>query len=336
MADVTRREIATDAPAVSIGMPVYNGEAFIEAAIASILSQTFTDFELIISDNASTDATEVICRTFAEADPRIRYVRQPANKGAAWNFNEVFHLARGKYFKWAASDDLIEPTFLERCAEILESDPGCVLAHPATVFVDANSEPTDWYIDFLASDSEDPVRRLERWFSRGLGECNPVYGLIRSDMLGKTGLMGDYPGPDHVLLGEIALLGRTRMVREALFLRRFHPAMATRANTDSRAMSAWYLGRPAQRLRFKYLRLILEFSRAIFRADLSARQKARCHRALALWIWYIRRSLIRELMVPLYVNQRPTRFNLWLRSLAGRKRARGGQPVRGENHCAGH
>ena len=100
-------------PQVSIGMPVYNGEPFISEALDSLLDQTFTDFELIISDNASTDSTEAICRQYAAKDSRIRYVRQAENLGAPANFQFVLDQAVGKYFMWAAADDLQTPNYIE-------------------------------------------------------------------------------------------------------------------------------------------------------------------------------------------------------------------------------
>ena len=118
-----------DRPTVSIGLPVHNGAAFLAEAIESIPAQTFTDFELVISDNASTDRTPEICRSYTAADGRIRYYRQEANIGAARNYNVVFQRSSGKYFKWAAHDDLIRPTYLARCVAALEADPEAVLCH---------------------------------------------------------------------------------------------------------------------------------------------------------------------------------------------------------------
>ena len=100
-------------PKVSIGMPVYNGERFIRKALDSLLAQTFTDFELIISDNASTDATPEICKEYAKRDNRIRFIRQPKNMGAIWNFNFVLQEAQGEYFMWAASDDMWASNWIE-------------------------------------------------------------------------------------------------------------------------------------------------------------------------------------------------------------------------------
>ena len=108
-------------PRVSIGMPVYNGADHVAKAIQAILSQTFEDFELVISDNASSDGTDQICRRYAALDPRIRYCRNDHNLGAAANYNRVFELARAEYFKWAAHDDLYAPEYLERCVAELDS-----------------------------------------------------------------------------------------------------------------------------------------------------------------------------------------------------------------------
>ena len=124
-----------DRPTVSIGLPVHNGATFLAEAIESILAQTFPGFELVISDNASTDRTPEICRSYAAADGRIRYYRQETNIGAAQNYNVVFQRSSGKYFKWAAHDDLIRPTFLARCVAALEADPEAVLCHSVVEIV---------------------------------------------------------------------------------------------------------------------------------------------------------------------------------------------------------
>src|SRR6201993_2903203 len=147
-------------PLVSVGLFVYNGERFIEEALQSILNQTFTDFELIISDNASTDRTGEIAEAYARRDDRIRYHRSEKNMGAGWNARRVYELATGKYFKQAAVDDLIEPDFLRRCVEILENDPGCVVAYARTKEVDENGIFIKNYTTLMKTDSSDPVERF--------------------------------------------------------------------------------------------------------------------------------------------------------------------------------
>ena len=125
-------------PCVSIGLPVYNGERFLTEAIESLLSQTYQDFELIISDNASTDRTEEICRKYAAQDPRIRYSRNAANIGGTNNANLTFELAHGEYFRWAADDDRCAPTLVERLVEELDKRPDVTNSFAAVVVIDAN------------------------------------------------------------------------------------------------------------------------------------------------------------------------------------------------------
>ena len=128
-------------PRVSIGMPVYNGAAFLRESLDSLLSQTYEDFELVISDNGSTDGTQNICRAYATEDVRIRYYREEENRGAAWNYNRVFELARGEYFKWAAHDDVHAPTFLERCVEVVDNNPDVLWCFSRHTHVDCYGRP---------------------------------------------------------------------------------------------------------------------------------------------------------------------------------------------------
>lgn len=113
-------------PQVSIGMPVYNAERFLREALDALLAQDHTHFELVISDNGSTDGTREICREYAERDGRISYHRVKNTQSVLWNFNRVFELSRGEYFMWAAYDDLWEPTFISSLLEPLLTVPDCV------------------------------------------------------------------------------------------------------------------------------------------------------------------------------------------------------------------
>src|SRR5260370_10566620 len=119
--------MSSDSPRVSIGVPVYNGENFLRETLDSLLAQTFEDFELIISDNGSTDNTPHICREYALRDNRVSYHRCDINRGFSWNNNHVFQLAQGEYFKWADHDDLCAPEYLERCITVLDARPDVVL-----------------------------------------------------------------------------------------------------------------------------------------------------------------------------------------------------------------
>jgi len=132
-------------PRLTIGLPVYNGERYIGEAIDALLAQTYQDFELIISDNASTDGTADICQRYVEKDARVRYVRQPVNIGLAPNHNVVVDLARGELFKWASNDDLYAPELVERCVAALDEHPDVVLAHSWSARVDDVGVVTDAY-----------------------------------------------------------------------------------------------------------------------------------------------------------------------------------------------
>src|SRR5215217_6260135 len=209
------------AETVSIGLPVYNGERFLARSLDSLLAQTMPDFELIISDNASSDGTAEICRAYAERDRRIRYVRNEHNVGVYRNFNKVFELSRGSHFKWAAADDFAEPRLLERCLDILKREPAVVLVYPRTRFVDENDKPlpiVDPGWDLRSADARERfyyVIKSGHW-------CNLFYGLTRRDALLKTRLFPPYSGGDYRLAGELSLLGQFRETEEPLFYRRIH------------------------------------------------------------------------------------------------------------------
>jgi hypothetical protein len=227
-----------DRPTVSIGLPVRNGATFVAEAIESILAQTFADFELVISDNASTDRTPEICRGYAAADRRIRFYRQETNIGAAPNFNLVFHRSSGKYFKWAAHDDLIRPTYLERCVAALEADAEAVLCQPVIEIVDGAGEREIY--DHGAFGTGLP-RQSDRLAARlRARRCTEVFGVIRRDALHGTALIADHVGADRTLLIELALRGRFLTVPEILFVNRDHPERFTRRHRTLHAQAAWY------------------------------------------------------------------------------------------------
>src|SRR5436190_3693526 len=136
-------------PRVSIGLAVYNGEKYLSQTLDSIVDQTFGDFELVISDNASSDGTEDICRQYAARDARIRYSQSPVNIGLTNNFNRAFRLSSGQYFRWAAADDVFAPTSLERCVDILDKHSEVVLCYPKTILIDDNGDPLRDYDDNL-------------------------------------------------------------------------------------------------------------------------------------------------------------------------------------------
>jgi glycosyltransferase involved in cell wall biosynthesis len=273
---------------VSIGLPVFNGSNYIEVAIESILGQTLTDFELIISDNASTDDTEEICRRYAAQDARIRYHRNVSNIGASANFNRCFELASAKYFKWAAHDDVIEPTYLERCVAALESNPDAVLCQSLVRLIDADGNSVGIYDSELrGADSASTSRRFAalvistHW-------CTETFGLIRAEALAKTRLIGHYFASDRALCAELALLGRCLQVPEPLFSNRDHPDRCVRAAyPDRRSVRYWYLpgaARPSLAELCPMWLLYAEYWRMVRRHVPERRERIRCYGHLLRWL----------------------------------------------------
>jgi glycosyltransferase involved in cell wall biosynthesis len=226
-------------PKVSIALPVYNGERYLREALDSLLAQTYRDFELIICDNASTDATAAICAHYAARDPRIRYCRHARNIGATANFNGAFALARGVYFKWAAHDDLLQPTWLERCVAALDQAPDAVLCQSLVKLVDDAGECLEIY-DHTAFGTDSP-RPSVRFAARlRPHDCQEIFALIRADALRRTALMGYHLGGDRTLLIELALMGRFALVPEPLFLNREHPHRYKRQHRYPSTALAWF------------------------------------------------------------------------------------------------
>jgi glycosyltransferase involved in cell wall biosynthesis len=246
-------------PLVTVGVPTYNGERFLGETLKSLLTQDLDDLEIVISDNGSSDGTERICRR-AEGDPRVRYHRSPLNRGAAWNYNNVLSLAQGRYFKWAADDDLCQPTFLRRCVEALEREgPRTVVAWPQTILIDESGAEMGAMDDAnLEVRSTDPVQRLSSVLQNRF-EWHPVFGVVRTEVLRSTGGIGAFIYADVALLAELALLGMFRQVPEPLFLRRYHQGRSLMANPSFHAHAAWYDPANArQRAVFPNARLVRE------------------------------------------------------------------------------
>jgi glycosyltransferase involved in cell wall biosynthesis len=285
-------------PVVTIGLPVYNGAKYIEQALDSILAQTYTDFELLISDNASTDATEAICRRYAETDSRIIYSRNPKNLGAAANYNRVIHLARGRYFRHAAHDDVLAPTNIERCVEVLDRFPDVVLAYPRMVMIDAAGEPTGTREHSLELEESRPSARFATYshLCDDGSMCDPVFGLFRTAPLRETNLLGAYIAADMILLAEMALRGRIVEVPEYLFFERYHAEGSVLSNPTLDDRAAWFDLESRGKLinQAPYYRWLWELSRAIMRASMSPVERVACFVAMRHWLWHNKRGLVTD------------------------------------------
>lgn len=281
-------------PRVSLGMPVYNGEQYVEAALDSILAQTFTDFELIISDNGSTDATLAICRRYEAADPRITLHSHRVNRGGTWNFNFVFREARGGYFKWACHDDLMAPTMLERCVEVLDEHPDVIVSYPKTLIIDAEGRNPTPYEDGLHLMSPCPAVRLERVLFRRNPRCNPALGLIRTAPLGPADPFGSYVGSDHVFLAHLALHGKYFEIPDVFAFRRDHPGTSVRAFDSVYERNKWYNPSSRSRVLLPTLKYFVGYLRSIARSPIPARDKLRCTRLAVRSFRWSRGDLWRE------------------------------------------
>jgi glycosyltransferase involved in cell wall biosynthesis len=272
-------------PLVSIGLPVYNGENFVAEAIKCVLSQTFSDWELIISDNTSTDRTVSICHEFADKDSRIRVFQNKRNLGAFPNFNRVFQLSRGRYFKWIAHDDLFGAEFIESCLQELEKDDRAVLVFPKLVYVDADGRPLRCQetpdLSIIGSTAESRVDRLMRLEAQSEDIFWSQYGLIRSNILEKTRLMGLYNGSDQVLLLEIALRGNFKQVEKELFFRREHPAASTlRRGWGTKERATFFYADDGRTLVFPYCRMLKEHLTCIWNSSNPFFGKMQCAAAV--------------------------------------------------------
>lgn len=209
-------------PRVTIGLPIYNGAQHLPGALDSLLAQSFADFELVISDNASTDASASIIRSYESRDRRIRYIRQPVNIGAPANWNFVAREARGVYFKWASGNDIVAPAMLARCVEVLERERGVVLCYGRTELIDDSGRSQGIYPDDIDVREARASARFAH-VCRSLAMNNAQAGLIRYEVLKRTRFDRPYPAGDMVLMAELAMLGEFVLLPEVLLHRRWAP-----------------------------------------------------------------------------------------------------------------
>ena len=294
-------------PRLSVGLPVYNGQKYLAEAIDSLLSQSFEDFELIISDNASTDDTADICKRYAEQDSRVRYIRQPQNIGLSPNHNFVVDEARGEFFKWAACDDLYGRDLLLRCVEALDANPRVVLAHSWTAAIDGTGKVTQAYKYPLATDSpsaperfrsflfgssglfESPEargHRLVRMDNNGILRACDEYGVIRTEILRHVAPHDSYHHEDRIVVAELLMHGPFYEAPDWLYFRRDHEGRAYKSKLRDRC--AILDPRRANRLRHPTARLVAEYLwgyvGAIRRAPLSPADRRACYSELSRWI----------------------------------------------------
>ncbi|GAA1561500.1 glycosyltransferase family 2 protein [Kribbella sancticallisti] len=274
------------APRLTVGLPVYNGEQYLSESLDALLGQSYGDYEMIISDNASTDGTEEICRDYLARNARLSYVRQPVNIGAAPNHNYVFEQSRTELFKWASHDDLYGRDLLLRCVEALDADRDLVLAHAWQAIIDGAGDivlKVDYPLD---TDNPSAPERFKSLLLTVGGD--DFYGVIRSEVLRRTPLHASYHHADRTIMAELVLHGRFHQVPELLYFRRDHPDRAERAQPTIRARAANMDPKRGDKLRNPTARLLAEyvagFVGAIRRAPLSSADRRKCHFYLVQWL----------------------------------------------------
>jgi glycosyltransferase involved in cell wall biosynthesis len=286
--------MALHKPRVTVGIPVYNGQKFLPGALDAVLDQTFRDFDVVIADNASTDATQEICIQYAHKDDRIRYFRNPSNIGGPRNFNYVFEQSAGEYFKWTSADDLCSPEMLENCVNTLDSNPDVVLCYPKTKLMDAEGRILRDYDDNLSLSDPHPGRRFVRLIQT-IGLAHQHQGLIRASVLRRTAMLGDHIGSDINLLAELTLYGKFREVPECFFYRRFHSESSSWDRKNIKHQLRFYDPSGRVRVACPQWGMNRGFWSAVWRAPIAVTEKLSIYRFLIRSLFWNRKDLAGEI-----------------------------------------
>jgi glycosyltransferase involved in cell wall biosynthesis len=281
-------------PTVSIGIPVYNSERYLEETLKSLLSQGFQDFEIIISDNGSTDSTQKICQQYCAQDPRIHYHRSPFNRGPGWNYDHVFSLARGKYFKWQAYDDLLAPDFLEQCVAVLENRSEVVLCYCYCSQIDSQGNTLATNDIHLQTDDRRYPLRLRSLLmqSKSYVGCE-IFGLMRMSTLQQAPHQGSYAHGDFLFICHLAFYGQFYQIPQVLFHYRIHSTQSMQTIpthlkgrrrlfpfTGPLPATEWWDPAKKGKVDFPTWRFYGLQLRFIFNQSIPLREKIRCYGAL--------------------------------------------------------
>jgi glycosyltransferase involved in cell wall biosynthesis len=256
----------TDDTLVSVGLPVRNGERTLEKVIRSVLAQDHERLELVISDNASTDRTEALCREWAEADSRIRYLRHPQNVGLLNNFVEVICRSRGTFFRWIGDDDWLAPRCISRCLEKFAQDPRLILVTTQIDYTRVDGTKFTYEYTGTALRSNDPIERLRELVTLmvyGM-RIDPLYGLLRRQPVAQFSRR-NMIREDEVFATKLVLAGPWDHVPDVLAHRHVVYPRLTRLVRR--------LGVPSWQAYFSNTIQCREMLRAIAAADLTAGQR---------------------------------------------------------------
>ena len=297
----------SNAPLVSIGIPVRNGQNYLRAALDSILAQTMDDFEVVICDNASTDSTAAICQEYARRDARVHYFLNERDLGPAENHNRCVANSRGTFFRWQAHDDLLHPQYLERVVRVLQNDPRVSNAHCWTHQIHGDGSHYGNYIFPIGTESPSVVTRFRRLINvrhRRHLEYE-IFGLWRREQMIQTRLQGSFAHGDRVHLVRMSLYGRFVEVPEFLFSAREHPNQSLQ-QTTRRSRYLHFLGTgpipPAEwwnkellgKVTFPEWNLLYEYWRMLRDAKMSTRERAWCRFHVVVWAFRNAAKLFRD------------------------------------------
>jgi glycosyltransferase involved in cell wall biosynthesis len=209
-------KVTPQKPLVSVGLPVYNGEATIEKTVRSLMCQDYINFELIISDNGSTDATPQIIERLAQQYPKISYYRSNENRGLIWNFNRVFEVSNGEYFMWASHDDEHARNYISRCLYEIQKRPTAVLCAPNTVATWGKDQSEIWVSNLCSfTDKTEPKTRYLETLKNFPAVA--LYGIYRSSFIKKTNLLPKVIGGDLLFIQNLSMYGDIIGINEILF-----------------------------------------------------------------------------------------------------------------------
>jgi len=280
---------------VTVGMPVFNGDNYLAETMDSILAQTYQKFDVVISDNGSTDGTERICREYAAKDPRIQYHRSEVNLGVSRNFKRTVGLSSGDYFMFLAHDDKLAPEFLEQCVAVLDAEADVVLCYPKAIEIDTQGNPLYKKEQPLDAGSSRPHLRF-RQMIRMDHNCETLFGLTRLDVLKKTVIHGDFPDGDRVMLSELSLYGKYHRVPDYLFLHREHPVRSINLYPTRFERMALLEPQRAGELALPHFDEFFEYLRCIRRAPLKFSERLACYGEMLRWLKDNNKRLRRDVL----------------------------------------
>lgn len=295
---------------LTIGMPVFNGERFLPLALDSLLRQTFDDFVIILSDNASTDRTEEIGRDYAASDRRIRYLRSAYNVGAGNNFLKVYTMAKSKYYKQAAHDDFCHPRFLETCISALEKDSGLTVSFTKVRIVDSEGILVEDYECPMRVADNDPVVRFADLILVS-HRCFPIFGIHRMNALRQLPAMGRYAHADGVLLAQLGLLGRFYESPDRLFTSTRHARQSVWTPASRITQGGFRLTRRVGRLPslewwdpsrrrevvLPECNILRKYWESVHHSRLTVSQKTRAYSVIVHWAWKYHRKLLGDFVL---------------------------------------